>query len=247
MNPAPPVTNDVGISFHLKFLTVTDREIALAFSSCGCRTCRHLWFDSTFQELDGIEHGIPADYEPIHIQPALQGLARFEPAQHAIECLANAEVKKYDLPATPSSCWTKVFVKVAIAISRRLDGETGWKASNGLSTQVRDCHRWRVADGMTGLPDSIAKVDFFVVKEKLLVKSIDTLEQVAANQHAASGLPVDISLLIAVPTHVFVGKKSAPKKTERPQTKCRNQRSANCGERTCRPLVCAIRVQYFAS
>src|SRR5947209_4750634 len=155
----------LAFSFPLNLLNVTDREMTLAYSSCRCRTCRHLWFDSTFQELDRIEHSVPANYEPIHIQPALQGLARLEPVQHSIECLANPQVKKDDLPTPSSSCWTKVLVKIAIAISRRLDGEAGWKPTNRLSAQVRDRHRWRVADGMAGLPNAIAKVDLFVVKE----------------------------------------------------------------------------------
>src|ERR1700722_1318765 len=156
-------------------------------------------------------------------------------------------MQEYDPPASSGSFCTKVLVKISIAVTRRLNRETNWKASYRLSPQMRDRYIRRETNGMARFPHPKTKIHFLIMEEKLLVESANLLEQITPYHHATARLPIDLPFRLAVPTHIFVRDKCAPEKAKWPKTKCGDQGAANRREWTRRPLKSPIRIQYFAS
>ena len=170
MNPAPPVTNDVGMLYSPS-IRIPAISLARPRESGSLRRSHllHLRLTPLLDKIHRIDHLVPAD-RARDTSPA--ALLSFRSAgTNSLRRIRTAVCAAISAPRTATfSAPPEMLVKIAVPVPVCLERKPYRKSSHRLSSQVRDGHRWRKSDRESRLPDPPAQIDFFEMVEEPLIE-----------------------------------------------------------------------------
>src|SRR5207245_319883 len=117
-----------------------------------------------------------ARHHSIHFQPIPQALRGFETPKQAVSQLVDAQPGEGDSTASTGPAWAEMFIKIPVAAAIAFQFKANRETIHGLTAQMGDRRLRCVHDCVPGVPHPQTYIDLFLLVEKLLVKSPQTLQ-----------------------------------------------------------------------